>query len=62
VLPWAKKKPNGRPYPKNNYSKKGAGGMAQLVKVLTGKYKVLSSNCNTAKKKKRRRRLHYIIY
>jgi hypothetical protein len=56
VLPWAKKKPNGRPYPKNNYSKKGARGLAQLVKGLTSKYKALRSNSSTTKKKKKRRR------
>jgi hypothetical protein len=55
VLPWAKKKPNGRPYPKNNYSKKGARGLAQLVKGLTSKYKALRSNSSTTKKKKKKR-------
>jgi uncharacterized protein YqhQ len=54
VLPWAKKKPNGRPYPKNNYSKKGARGLAQLVKGLTSKYKALRSNSSTTKKKKKK--------
>jgi hypothetical protein len=55
VLPWAKKKPNGRPYPKNNYSKKGARGLAQLVKGLTSKYKALRSNSSTTKKKKKKK-------